>query len=344
MVAQHAELADLCSALIDLANARGGPDNITVVAAHFEGDGLPEPSEAEGRRVRGLSSSRRRFRRGRVCRRCRVQVRRGRDVPPPTVLGSRARALLLMAAVLLPDRGAARGLALTAPTEARLGTRLGWLGGALVRLRAALLLLQRDGPGLARRLGHEPGGDRPRERRLPALGAQVPLGAAGGPAGQPAALDPGLPGPARGHDGRCSPAPTPARHAGSSRRCSCCTSRSRPPRTSRSTRTPSRPRTAASWAWPTRCGSRAYRSASFVSSALLVWLAARHGWRAAFLAGAALLGGARGGDAASALATPGDRPPADAGEPIRALLARPASGRWCSSLCCSSSTSRRWSR
>ena len=41
------ELSDLCGALIDLANERGGPDNITVVAAHFEGDGLPEPSEAE---------------------------------------------------------------------------------------------------------------------------------------------------------------------------------------------------------------------------------------------------------------------------------------------------------
>jgi protein phosphatase len=35
-------LPSLCSALINLANARGGPDNITVVAARFEGDGLPE--------------------------------------------------------------------------------------------------------------------------------------------------------------------------------------------------------------------------------------------------------------------------------------------------------------
>ena len=45
---KHAELSDLCSALIDLANERGGPDNITVVAARFEGDGLPEPADAEG--------------------------------------------------------------------------------------------------------------------------------------------------------------------------------------------------------------------------------------------------------------------------------------------------------
>ena len=38
----------LCAALIDLANERGGPDNITVVTALFEGDGLPEPDGAEG--------------------------------------------------------------------------------------------------------------------------------------------------------------------------------------------------------------------------------------------------------------------------------------------------------
>jgi serine/threonine protein phosphatase PrpC len=38
----------LCSALIDLANARGGPDNITVVTARFEGEGLPEADGAEG--------------------------------------------------------------------------------------------------------------------------------------------------------------------------------------------------------------------------------------------------------------------------------------------------------
>jgi protein phosphatase len=59
MVGRHEDLATLCSALIDLANARGGPDNITVVAARFGGDGLGEsngdtdvgyrtfPSEAE---------------------------------------------------------------------------------------------------------------------------------------------------------------------------------------------------------------------------------------------------------------------------------------------------------
>ncbi len=34
------DLATLCSTLIDLANTRGGPDNITVVAARFDGEGL----------------------------------------------------------------------------------------------------------------------------------------------------------------------------------------------------------------------------------------------------------------------------------------------------------------
>ncbi|HET8634836.1 MAG TPA: protein phosphatase 2C domain-containing protein [Gemmatimonadales bacterium] len=43
-------LPDLCSALIDLANSRGGPDNITVVAARFGGDGLvpPDPGDEVG--------------------------------------------------------------------------------------------------------------------------------------------------------------------------------------------------------------------------------------------------------------------------------------------------------
>ena len=48
MVVEHPDLAALCSALIDLANERGGPDNITVIAARFEGEALPEPGEAEG--------------------------------------------------------------------------------------------------------------------------------------------------------------------------------------------------------------------------------------------------------------------------------------------------------
>jgi protein phosphatase len=48
LVRQHLDPQGLCTALIDLANARGGPDNITVITACFEGDGLPEPEGAEG--------------------------------------------------------------------------------------------------------------------------------------------------------------------------------------------------------------------------------------------------------------------------------------------------------
>lgn len=97
MVAEHAELSDLCGALIDRANERGGPDNITVVAARFEGDGLPEPGESEGV--------------GYVV----YHLAEGEDEeptttipnvsavaapPPPTLTGGRTRAVLLVAAVL----------------------------------------------------------------------------------------------------------------------------------------------------------------------------------------------------------------------------------------------------
>jgi len=41
LLADHPEPAELCTALINLANSRGGPDNITVVVARFEGEGLP---------------------------------------------------------------------------------------------------------------------------------------------------------------------------------------------------------------------------------------------------------------------------------------------------------------
>jgi protein phosphatase len=44
----HDDLPSLCNALIDLANARGGPDNITAVTAHFDGEGLAEPDGTEG--------------------------------------------------------------------------------------------------------------------------------------------------------------------------------------------------------------------------------------------------------------------------------------------------------
>jgi PPM family protein phosphatase len=96
MVAANPELSDLCGALIDLANERGGPDNITVVTARFEGDGLPEPSASEGvgYAVYHLAAG--------------DDEEPTTTVPtvvaaapaPPGLTASRTRAVLLMAAVL----------------------------------------------------------------------------------------------------------------------------------------------------------------------------------------------------------------------------------------------------
>jgi len=41
LITEYPEPAELCTALINLANSRGGPDNITVVVARLEGEGLP---------------------------------------------------------------------------------------------------------------------------------------------------------------------------------------------------------------------------------------------------------------------------------------------------------------
>jgi protein phosphatase len=41
------DLVDASAELIDLANARGGPDNITVIIARLSGDGLDEPREGD---------------------------------------------------------------------------------------------------------------------------------------------------------------------------------------------------------------------------------------------------------------------------------------------------------
>jgi len=96
IVAANPELSDLCGALIDLANERGGPDNITVVTARFDGDGLPEPSASEGvgYAVYHLAAA--------------DDEEPTTTVPtvvaaapaPPSLSGSRTRAVLLMAAVL----------------------------------------------------------------------------------------------------------------------------------------------------------------------------------------------------------------------------------------------------
>ena len=48
VVESSPDLPTLCSALIDLANERGGPDNVTVVAVRFDGDGLVTAEAGDG--------------------------------------------------------------------------------------------------------------------------------------------------------------------------------------------------------------------------------------------------------------------------------------------------------
>jgi protein phosphatase len=45
---RHPDPQALCAALIDLANQRGGPDNITVIIAKFDGEGLVEANGVDG--------------------------------------------------------------------------------------------------------------------------------------------------------------------------------------------------------------------------------------------------------------------------------------------------------
>jgi protein phosphatase len=47
VVSATEDLVEACSRLIDLANERGGPDNITVIIARLNGDGLPDPAGDE---------------------------------------------------------------------------------------------------------------------------------------------------------------------------------------------------------------------------------------------------------------------------------------------------------
>jgi protein phosphatase len=47
IVGEDPDLVATCRKLIDLANENGGPDNITVIAARFEGPGLQAPGDGE---------------------------------------------------------------------------------------------------------------------------------------------------------------------------------------------------------------------------------------------------------------------------------------------------------
>jgi len=46
-IAAAPDCATLCDDLVDLANARGGPDNITVLVARIDGDGVEEAGEGD---------------------------------------------------------------------------------------------------------------------------------------------------------------------------------------------------------------------------------------------------------------------------------------------------------
>ena len=48
LASETPDLMELCSKLVEMANERGGPDNITAVAARFGGDALPDASSDAG--------------------------------------------------------------------------------------------------------------------------------------------------------------------------------------------------------------------------------------------------------------------------------------------------------
>jgi protein phosphatase len=59
VVAEEKDLMTVCKRLIDLANSAGGPDNITVIAARFDGEGLETASDGDeiGHRVFPLADA-----------------------------------------------------------------------------------------------------------------------------------------------------------------------------------------------------------------------------------------------------------------------------------------------
>lgn len=58
IVTEERDLAVACRRMIDRANENGGPDNITVIVARFEGEGLADPNESDdvGHRIFPLAT------------------------------------------------------------------------------------------------------------------------------------------------------------------------------------------------------------------------------------------------------------------------------------------------
>jgi protein phosphatase len=58
IVTEERDLAVACQMMIDRANERGGPDNITVIVARFEGEGLADPNAGDdvGHRIFPLTT------------------------------------------------------------------------------------------------------------------------------------------------------------------------------------------------------------------------------------------------------------------------------------------------
>jgi serine/threonine protein phosphatase PrpC len=56
LLARSASAETLCDALVDLANERGAPDNVTVVVLGFDGPSLPWPESANARRQETCAS------------------------------------------------------------------------------------------------------------------------------------------------------------------------------------------------------------------------------------------------------------------------------------------------
>ena len=119
---------------IDLANARGGPDNITVVAARFEGDGLPEANGSDGVGTGATDPRHRDARRGDGRAGHEISGTKQRHESDPAIDRIRSLALVLIVpGVLLLLLAVWRSLSRnnrpveTAGVDAPLRVRLAWL-------------------------------------------------------------------------------------------------------------------------------------------------------------------------------------------------------------------------